>query len=290
MLLLGDDGLYGFDEAQIRLFLVHVAVSACPVHVEPQLALHPLRGGAVSGPDRLRSGNSVTGKRSIACEEPMIRKPAIAYIRVSTARQGRSGLGLEAQQAAIERFCEAEGFEIVREHIEVETGKGADALDRRPELAAALAEAKRRKCPVLVAKLDRLSRDVAFIAGLMAQRVPFIVAELGPDADPFMLHIYAALAEKERAADFGRAPRRRWRRLRPEASGLGRNGAERLAPAYRTEAARRAEKLAPVIAEVRAAGALSLRQIAAGLNQRNVPATQGGAWSAMQVRRVLERA
>src|SRR3982750_3840066 len=128
----------------------------------------------------------------------MIRKPAISYIRVSTARQGRSGLGLEAQQAAIQRFCDAEGFEIVREHIEVETGKGADALDRRPELAAALAEARRRKCPVLVAKLDRLSRDVAFIAGLMAQRVPFIVAELRPDADPFMLHVYAALAEKER--------------------------------------------------------------------------------------------
>src|SRR5690349_7003862 len=125
-------------------------------------------------------------------------KPAIAYIRVSTARQGRSGLGLEAQQAAIQRFCEAEGFEVMTERVEVETGRGADALDRRPELAAALAEAKRRKCPVLVAKLDRLSRDVAFIAGLMAQRVPFIVAELGPDADPFMLHIYAALAEKER--------------------------------------------------------------------------------------------
>ena len=84
------------------------------------------------------------------------------------------------------------------EFTEVETGKGADALDRRPQLAAALATARQAKCPVLVAKLDRLSRDVAFIAGLMAQRVPFIVAELGADADPFMLHLYAALAEKER--------------------------------------------------------------------------------------------
>src|SRR4051794_41267658 len=97
--------------------------------------------------------------------EPMIYKPAVAYIRVSAARQGRSGLGLEAQQAAIQRFCATEGFEVVREHVEVETGKGADALDRRSELAAALAEAKRQKCPVLVAKLDRLSRNVAFIAG-----------------------------------------------------------------------------------------------------------------------------
>ena len=79
-----------------------------------------------------------------------------------------------------------------------ETGKGADALDRRPQLAAALAAARRAKCSVLVSKLDRLSRDVAFVSGLMAQRVPFIVAELGRDADPFMLHLYAALAEKER--------------------------------------------------------------------------------------------
>src|SRR5215213_121967 len=79
-----------------------------------------------------------------------------------------------------------------------ETGKGADALDRRPQLAAALAAAKSAKCCVVVSKLDRLSRDVAFVAGLMAQRIPFIVAELGRDADPFMLHLYAALAEKER--------------------------------------------------------------------------------------------
>ncbi|MDP8919168.1 MAG: recombinase family protein, partial [Pseudomonadota bacterium] len=121
-------------------------------------------------------------------------KAVVAYIRVSTACQGRSGLGLEAQQAAIARFCEAEGFEVAAAFREEETGKGADALERRPELVKALAEAKRRRCPVLVAKLDRLSRDVAFIAGLMAQRVPFIVAELGADADPFMLHIYAALA------------------------------------------------------------------------------------------------
>jgi DNA invertase Pin-like site-specific DNA recombinase len=123
---------------------------------------------------------------------------AIAYYRVSTARQGRSGLGIEAQRAAVVRFAEAEGLELTAEFVEVETGKGADALDRRPQLAAALATGRSRKCPVIVAKLDRLSRDVAFISGLMAQRVPFIVAELGRDADPFMLHLYAALAEKER--------------------------------------------------------------------------------------------
>ena len=123
---------------------------------------------------------------------------AIAYLRVSTQRQQRSGLGIEAQRAAIARFAEAEGLFIVREFVEAETGKGADAIDRRPQLAAALASAKSAKCSVVVSKLDRLSRDVAFVSGLMAQRVPFMVAELGRDVDPFMLHLYAALAEKER--------------------------------------------------------------------------------------------
>ena len=122
----------------------------------------------------------------------------VAYLRVSTSQQGKSGLGIEAQRAAIARFCEAEGYDVEAEHVEVETGKGTDALERRPQLAAALARAKRLKCPVVVAKLDRLSRDVAFISGLMSKRVPFVVAELGTDCDPFMLHIYAAFAERER--------------------------------------------------------------------------------------------
>src|SRR5438270_2626393 len=122
----------------------------------------------------------------------------ITYYRVSTKQQQRSGLGIEAQRATVTRFAEAEGLQIIAAYVEVETGKGADALDRRPQLAAALAAAKSAKCSVLVSKLDRLSRDVAFLAGLMTQRVPFIVAELGRDADPFMLHLYAALAEKER--------------------------------------------------------------------------------------------
>jgi DNA invertase Pin-like site-specific DNA recombinase len=123
---------------------------------------------------------------------------AIAYLRVSTRQQGQSGLGIEAQRAALAKFAEAEGMTLLGEYVEVETGKGSDALDRRPQLAAALAAARTAKCSVVVSKLDRLSRDVAFVSGLMVQRVPFIVAELGRDADPFMLHLYAALAEKER--------------------------------------------------------------------------------------------
>jgi len=129
----------------------------------------------------------------------------VSYIRVSTGKQGKSGLGVEAQREAIARFAAAESLELLTEFVEVESGKGSDALDRRPRLAEVLAKAKRAKAPVLVAKLCRLSRDVAFISGLMAQRVPFIVTELGADADPFMLHIYAALAEKERALISDRA-------------------------------------------------------------------------------------
>src|ERR1700691_1225707 len=123
----------------------------------------------------------------------------ITYIRVSTSQQGRSGLGIEAQRQALTHFAQSEGFKVTREFVEVETGKGSDALDRRPQLKAALAAARKLRCHVAVAKLDRLSRDVHFISGLMAHKVPFLVAELGPDVDPFVLHLFAALAEKERA-------------------------------------------------------------------------------------------
>src|SRR3954447_2498362 len=123
----------------------------------------------------------------------------VAYIRVSSEQQGKSGLGIEGQRDAVARFMGEHGFEPVAEHVEIETGKGCDALDRRPQLAAALKRARAERCPVIVAKLDRLSRDVAFVSGLMAQRVAFIVAELGADVDPFMLHIYAALAQKARS-------------------------------------------------------------------------------------------
>ncbi|MGC1352384.1 MAG: recombinase family protein, partial [Xanthobacteraceae bacterium] len=122
----------------------------------------------------------------------------MGYVRVSSAQQGRSGLGLAAQTEALERFATAEGFALGRIFVEAETGKGADALDRRPQLAAALSEARRRRCSAAVAKLDRLSRDVHFISSLMAHPVPFVVAELGADVDPFILHLFAALAQKER--------------------------------------------------------------------------------------------
>jgi DNA invertase Pin-like site-specific DNA recombinase len=109
-------------------------------------------------------------------------RDAIAYTRVSTQSQGRSGLGLDAQVAAIAQFAAREGFRIIEQFVEVETGKGADALDRRPKLVAALKAARKvdKSCPVIVAKLDRLSRDVHFISGLMPHRTPFVVAAARP--------------------------------------------------------------------------------------------------------------
>jgi len=111
-------------------------------------------------------------------------QPILAYYRVSTERQGRSGLGLDAQRERCVVFAAQNGMQMVEAFTEVETGKGSDTLDRRPQLAAALAAARRHRGQVLVAKLDRLSRDIHFIAGLMAQRVAFLVAELGAEVDP----------------------------------------------------------------------------------------------------------
>src|SRR3954469_18209365 len=199
---------------------------------------------------------------------------AVAYYRVSTARQGRSGLGIEAQRAAVQRFAEAEGFELASEFVEVETGKGSDALDRRPQLAAALAAGRGGRCPVVVAKLDRVSRDVAFIAGLMAQRVPFIVAELGVDADPVMLHLYAALAEKERRL-IGERTRSALAARKAQGARLGnRRNASTAASAGRADQIAEADQFAanvlPVINSLRSTGVTDLRGIARALNDRGI--------------------
>src|SRR5690348_4851569 len=201
-------------------------------------------------------------------------KPIISYLRVSTSQQSRSGLGIEAQRKAMDQFATAEGFTMVREFVEVETGKGSDALDRRPQLKAALAAARKLKCHVAVAKLDRLSRDVHFISGLMAHKVPFLVAELGPDVDPFVLHLFAALAEKERALISTRtrqalaAAKARGVTLgNPTLSVARRSALE----AVTAEADRFAANVLPIIREAQKAGATTLRQIAEALNARGIP-------------------
>jgi DNA invertase Pin-like site-specific DNA recombinase len=220
-------------------------------------------------------------------------RQVVAYIRVSTDRQGRSGLGIEAQRAAIARFVEAEGLELLAEHVEVETGKGSDALDRRPELSRALAEARKAKGAVVVAKLDRLSRDVHFISGLMAQRVPFIVAELGADADPFMLHIYAALAEKERSLI---ADRTRVALAAKKAAGAVLGNRTNLAEASamgaeanRVAAEAFASNVLPIVRQIQASGVTTHRGLAEALNARGVRTARGGAWHATTVRNLLAR-
>jgi DNA invertase Pin-like site-specific DNA recombinase len=216
---------------------------------------------------------------------------AIAYLRVSTERQQRSGLGIEAQRATIARFAEAEGLTLLAEYVEAETGKGADALDRRPQLAAALAAAKAAKCSVVVSKLDRLSRDVAFVAGLMAQRVPFIVAELGRDADPFMLHLYAALAEKERRLI---SERTKAALAAKKANGAALGNPTNISQAGRlgrkaqqAEADRHANNVLPVIRTILSQGSVS---IAEQLNQRGIRTSRGGSWHVSSVANVLARA
>ena len=125
-------------------------------------------------------------------------KQAIGYLRVSTKEQGRSGLGLAAQRCDINAFGTREAFSINSWHQDIQTGAGKDALLLRPGLAAALKEARAARCPLIVSRLDRLSRNVHFITGLMEHKVHFIVAALGRDCDEFTLHIYASLAEQER--------------------------------------------------------------------------------------------
>jgi DNA invertase Pin-like site-specific DNA recombinase len=234
-------------------------------------------------------------------------KTAIAYYRVSTQRQGRSGLGIEAQKAAVARFAQQEGIELIGEHTEVETGKGFDALERRLTLSMALAAAKKAKCPVIVAKLDRLSRDVHFISGLMAHRVPFVVAELGADADPFMLHLYAALAEKERALISQRTEaalamvhksiedRGSWvsRRSGRSITKLGNpRAAESIGKARAAISAlaeQRAANVMPVIKSLQDSGITTYKGIADALNTRGIQTARAGRWDATTVRRIVLR-
>jgi DNA invertase Pin-like site-specific DNA recombinase len=212
-----------------------------------------------------------------------MKTAAIAYIRVSTARQGRSGLGLEAQLAALERFALAEGYNFIQTFEEVETGKGADALERRPQLSAALKVAKQHKAPIIVAKLDRLSRDVHFISGLMTHKTPFIVAELGADCDPFMLHLYAAMAEKERRVISART---KDALAAKKAQGIKLGGLNAGGIKKRDEALDRAEQLRPVFTEL---AGMSARRIAEVLNSRAVPTPSGGLWHSVTVLRVQRR-
>lgn len=211
----------------------------------------------------------------------------VAYYRVSTAKQGRSGLGLEAQQEAVLQFIEAGSRKLLAEFTEVETGKGSNALDKRPQLQAAKQLAKKHKATLLIAKLDRLARNVHFISGLMEDGVKFQCCDF-PAADGFMLHIYAAVAEQE-----GRRISQRIKdalaakKARGEAVG----NASSLRPLNGTRAAQAAQfatKLQPTIEAYRAQR-MTQRDMVDAMNSAGIKTAQGGEWGLVQLQRVMQR-
>jgi DNA invertase Pin-like site-specific DNA recombinase len=205
----------------------------------------------------------------------------VAYYRVSTARQGASGLGLEAQRAAVEAHTRS--GEVVAEYTEVESGKRSD----RPQLALAIAEAKRTKSVLVIAKLDRLARNVAFVSALMETKGLEFVACDFPQANRLTIHIMAAVAEHEAEAI---SLRTKAALAAAKARGvkLGGNaeGAATGTKIWKAQAAERRAGYAPIIAEIRASGITSFRGIAGALNDRGVKTPRGGEWTATQVSRV----
>lgn len=229
-------------------------------------------------------------------------QPAVAYLRVSTKEQGRSGLGLGAQRLEIESFGVREGFSIKAWHQDVQTGGGTDALLLRPGLATALEEARVTHCPLIVSRLDRLSRNVHFITGLMEHRVHFIVTALGRDCDDFTLHIYASLAEQERKLISERLTAA-WTisKLRGRKGGLQVLSKAELRRVYmlgnaarRKSAMERAEAYRPYIEwALRQPGEygrpIAFDAAARALNARSIPSMMGARWNGVQLQRVAHR-
>lgn len=215
----------------------------------------------------------------------------VSYLRVSTAQQGQSGLGLEAQRASVAAYLSGGEWTLVREVVEVESGKRND----RPALAQALRLCRQQKATLLIAKLDRLARNVAFISNLMESGVEFTAVDM-PSANRFVVHVMAAVAEQEADAISRRtiaalaAAKARGTRL-----GGRRVSAERFAEIGRqardanaARARRTATAVLPIIRDIQAAGANTLRAIAAELNERAIETPRKtGHWSPVQVQRVL---
>lgn len=211
----------------------------------------------------------------------------VSYRRVSTREQGKSGAGLEAQGIAIKAFVESQGGELIDDHIEVLSGGYND----RPALAAAMGRAKKANAWVVISKLDRLSRDVEFIAGLMNKGVRFVVVEYGHDVDPFVLHIFAALAEKERKMISARtkaalATKKAQGARLGNPTNLG-EASRRGGETMKAQAEQRKANIGPVIAQIRAAGITTLQGMADALNARGIKAARGGEWRPMTVSRIL---
>ena len=216
----------------------------------------------------------------------------VSHLRVSTERQGRSGLGLEAQRRAVADFLAGGSWRHVAELVEVESG----SRDNRPRLSEAMALCRLHGATLVIAKLDRLSRDAAFLLNLQKAGVRFVAADV-PEANELVVRIMAVVAQAERKmistrtkAALAAAKARGVQLGKPE--NLSNREAGQVGSRVRQtqRSKERAMDLAPVIATVRAEGAVSLRQIAAALNAREIPAARGGVWSAAQIQRVLAKA
>jgi DNA invertase Pin-like site-specific DNA recombinase len=211
----------------------------------------------------------------------------VSYLRVSTDKQGKSGLGLEAQRKAVADFLNGGRWQLLTEFVEVESGNRSD----RPQLAVALAACKKHKAKLVIAKLDRLARNVNFVSGLMETGVEFVAADM-PFANKLTIHILAAVAEHEREAISART---KAALVAAKARGVKLGGPKlRLAQlngatANKAEADRFAANTLPLIREAQKAGASSLRAIADILNARGVRTARGGKWAATQVRDIMLR-
>jgi DNA invertase Pin-like site-specific DNA recombinase len=216
----------------------------------------------------------------------------VAYYRVSTQKQGKSGLGLEAQQAAVANYLNGGNWRIVAEFTEIESGKRKD----RPKLADAVAACRVHSAKLIIAKLDRLARNVAFVSALMEAGVEFEAVDF-PQANRLTIHILAAVAEHEARAISERtkaalaAAKRRGVQLGGYRAGAKLTAKARQAGvrAVQRRADARAADLAPIVHELQAAGVASLRGIADELNRRRIPTPRGSQWMAGSVSRLLAR-
>lgn len=218
----------------------------------------------------------------------------VAYYRVSTAKQGKSGLGLEAQREAVNAYLNGGNWKLVSELVEVESGKRND----RPELAKALSLCRLHRATLLIAKLDRLARNVAFISALMETNVKFVAVDL-PQANELTVHIMASMAEYEAKAISARtkaalaAAKARGKvlgGLRWDITKVAAKGRKASLQARRDHAAIHRADVLPIIEDKQKQGIVSLRAIAKALNADGTPAPRGGEWSAVQVQRVLASA
>ena len=213
----------------------------------------------------------------------------IAYYRVSTQKQGQSGLGLEAQKQGVESYLNGGDWDLVSEFTEIETGKGANALERRPQLRAALDACKKQSATLVIAKLDRLARNVHFVSGLIETGVEFVAADM-PRADKTMIQIHAVMSEHERDQISART-KAALAAAKARGVVLGAAGAANLKPniVERQEAANTfASKLKGVVEGMRARG-LSQRSMCAELNELGIQTARGGRWSQIQLQRVMAR-